>query len=144
MTEAEFDRAADRELHALERVLSELDPDEVDVELSSGVLTLTLGDGQKVIVNSHRAARQIWMAAFRNAWHFTPQPGEGRTPASLARPRKTSCAPRSGRVLGEKLGPERHDRLMRGAARPLCSRSQDARAVALELRERCRDRSFRR
>jgi CyaY protein len=101
LSEAEFDRAADDELHALERVLSELDPDEVDVELSSGVLTLTLGDGQKVIVNSHRAARQIWMAAFRNAWHFTPQPGEGGLRWATE---KDELRATLARVLAERLG----------------------------------------
>jgi CyaY protein len=97
LSEAEFDRAADDELHALER----MDPDEVDVELSSGVLTLTLGDGQKVIVNSHRAARQIWMAAFRNAWHFTPQPGgEGLRWTT----EKDELRATLSRVLAERLG----------------------------------------
>jgi CyaY protein len=72
LPEDEFDRAADAELHALEASLSRLDPDEVEVDLASGVLTLELADGQKVVVNSHRAAGQIWMAAFRSAWHFSP------------------------------------------------------------------------
>ena len=72
MTESEFDTAAAAELHALEAALSEVDPDELDVELSSGVLTLTFADDQKIVINSHRAAGQIWMAAFRTAWHFSP------------------------------------------------------------------------
>src|SRR5258707_1195174 len=28
--------------------------------------------GQGLIINSHRAAGQMWMAAFRQAWHFSP------------------------------------------------------------------------
>lgn len=73
MDATEFDQIADEELHHLESRLGDLDPDEVEVELSSGVLTLTLGDGGKIIVNSHRAAGEIWMAAFRKAWHFQPK-----------------------------------------------------------------------
>ena len=101
MTEADFDRAADEELHALERAFAEYDPDEVDVELASGVLTLTLGDGQKVIVNSHRAARQIWMAAFRSAWHFSPAPTDGGV---RWRTDKDELRETLSRLLSERLG----------------------------------------
>jgi frataxin-like iron-binding protein CyaY len=59
MDDHEFDRIAEQELDALERTLGELDPDEVEVSLASGVLTLTFADGAKVVVNSHRAAREI-------------------------------------------------------------------------------------
>ena len=76
MEEALFDKIADAELHSLENALGELDPDECEVEEAAGVLTLTFADRSKIIVNSHRAARQIWMAAHlpgtRQAWHFSP------------------------------------------------------------------------
>ena len=76
MDESLFDRIADKELHALEGALSELDPDECEVDNASGVLTLSLAGGSKLVVNSHRAARQIWLAAYlpgvRRAWHFSP------------------------------------------------------------------------
>src|SRR5439155_18201485 len=71
--EAKFDKIADTELVELERILGDFDPDELEVELSAGVLTLTFADGQKIVVNSHRAAGQIWMAGFRTAWHFSPR-----------------------------------------------------------------------
>jgi len=77
-TEDYFDKIADAELHRLDRALGELDPDELEVELSQGVLTCTFSDGQKMIINSHHAAGQIWMAAFRNAWHFTPTDTSGQ------------------------------------------------------------------
>jgi CyaY protein len=72
MDDAEFDQIADAELKHLEARLGELDPDELEAELSQGVLTCTFADGQVLVVNSHRAAGQIWMAAFRTAWHFSP------------------------------------------------------------------------
>src|SRR5262245_46402344 len=68
-----YDKIADAELHALEKALGNVDPDEMEVDLSQGVLTLEFSDGDKVIVNSHRAAGEIWMAAFRKAWHFGPR-----------------------------------------------------------------------
>jgi CyaY protein len=101
VTEAEFDRVADAELHAIEKSLSLVDPDELDVELSQGVLTLTLADDQQIIVNSHRAAGQIWMAAFRTAWHFSPKQ-EGDVLAW--RTEKDELRATLKRVLTEKLG----------------------------------------
>ncbi len=70
MTEAEFERVADDTMRALERSLSDVDSMEMDLQM--GVLTIEFGDGAKFIVNSHRAAKQIWMAAERTAWHFDP------------------------------------------------------------------------
>jgi CyaY protein len=77
MDDATFDKIADEELHHLASALDECDPDELEAELSQGVLTVSFPDGEKLIVNSHRAAGQIWMAAFRQAWHFTPSREEG-------------------------------------------------------------------
>jgi CyaY protein len=54
----------------LDRALSAFDPDEVESYLGGDVLNITLGDGTKIVINRHRAARQIWMAAQRQAWHF--------------------------------------------------------------------------
>lgn len=75
-----FDRGADAQLRRIEKALSGFDPDELDAYLGGDVLTITLGNGQKIIINRHRAARQIWMAALRRAWHFDPAPaGTWRT-----------------------------------------------------------------
>jgi len=96
-----YDKIADAELHSLEKSLAEIDPDELDVELSQGVLTLEFSDGEKVIVNSHRAAGEIWMAAFRTAWHFGPRQEDGkwlwRTPDAELRSTLRE-------VLSKKLG----------------------------------------
>jgi CyaY protein len=77
MDERLFDTLADAELRALEDALGDVDPDECEVDNAAGVLTLSLADGSRLVINSHRAARQIWMAAHlpgaRNAWHFSPQ-----------------------------------------------------------------------
>jgi CyaY protein len=97
-----FDRIADAELRALDQALGDLDPDELEVELSQGVLTCTFGDGQKLIVNSHHAAGQIWMAAFRTAWHFSPhEVGDGKIEW---RTDKEELRSTLRRVLEEKLG----------------------------------------
>ena len=94
-----FDRVADAQLRRLEKAISSFDPDEVEADIGGDVLTLTCGDETKIIINRHRAARQIWMAALRRAWHFDPQPGgEWKTAAG------EELVATLEQVLGEKLG----------------------------------------
>jgi len=69
MDEREFDLIAETTLLRLEICLSELD-DTLEVELSMGVLSIEFESGKKFVINSHRAARQIWMSANATAWHF--------------------------------------------------------------------------
>ena len=78
MDDSEFDRRARDELGYIEDQFMDVDPDEVDVSSTDGVLTLELRDGVKVVVNAHRAARQIWMAAVADAWHFDLDASDGR------------------------------------------------------------------
>jgi CyaY protein len=68
LAEARFERAADEALSCLVTQLEDVDGLEADLEM--GILTLEFDDGTRYVVNSHRAARQIWMAADRSAWHF--------------------------------------------------------------------------
>jgi CyaY protein len=78
MDDAEFEHAATGELRYLEDAFADVDPDEVEVSTSDGVLRLDLRDGTRIVINSHRAARQIWMAAVASAWHFDPTAGGWR------------------------------------------------------------------
>ena len=96
-----FDQIADAELRHLESALGELDPDELEVELSQGVLTLTLAGDAKIIVNSHHAAGEIWMAAFRQAWHFAPKEEGGRVEWRTTRDELHATL---SQILKEKLG----------------------------------------
>ena len=100
MDESEFDRIAREELHALEDAFADVDPDVVEVSTSDGVLRLDLRDGTRVVINSHRAARQIWMAAIATAWHFDPTPeGAWRSPKSGEELRPTLA-----RLVHERVG----------------------------------------
>lgn len=72
MTDPEFEKLADAALTSLRAALDDLGLD-VEVELAMGILSLEFPDGGKYIINSHRAAKQIWMAAERSAWHFDPR-----------------------------------------------------------------------
>lgn len=69
LTESEYSAFAATELHALLAALDSLG-DALDAELAGDILTVEFGDDKTYVINSHTAARQIWMAAERQAWHF--------------------------------------------------------------------------
>src|SRR5215510_10959798 len=100
MDDVEFDRIAREELHHLEDALSEVDPDECEVSSSDGVLRLDLRDGTRIVINSHRAARQIWMAAIASAWHFDPA-GDGTWRAAKT---GEQLRPTLARLVHERIG----------------------------------------
>ncbi len=95
-----FDDRAHAELADLADRLSTLDPDDVEVSTAAGVLRLDLRDGTRVVINSHRAAGQIWMAAVSTAWHFDPMP-DGRWHATRT---GEELRPTLTRLLRERLG----------------------------------------
>ncbi|MCB9652914.1 MAG: iron donor protein CyaY [Deltaproteobacteria bacterium] len=68
--EAKFEGLAERTLATMVEALASMEEESMDADLESGVLTIAFDDGTRFVVNSHRAARQIWMAANARAWHF--------------------------------------------------------------------------
>jgi CyaY protein len=70
LSEEQYEALALPELSALVRALDTLEHPDIEAELASDILTIEFTDGTRYVVNSHRAARQIWMAAERSAWHF--------------------------------------------------------------------------
>ena len=84
MDEATFDKSAREELRAIEDAFADIDPDDVEITTSDGVLRLDLRDGTKIVINSHRAARQIWMAAVATAWRCYRSPARRQSSSSGA------------------------------------------------------------
>jgi CyaY protein len=72
----EFERLAYDELQLIEEALGSVDG--VDMDLADGILTLEFEEGPKVVINSHSAARQIWVAANLAASHFSYDPKTSR------------------------------------------------------------------
>ncbi len=70
LSESKFEMLADETLNRMLEALAEHEDEDFEVDLESGVLTIEFADGAKYVINSHRAARQIWMAAETTAWHF--------------------------------------------------------------------------
>jgi CyaY protein len=90
MDEATFDKLAERELEYLEGRLAGLP--EVEVDSTGDVLTVEFEDGSRYVINSHRAARQVWLSAELRASHYT-------------------LAEATSRWLDDKTGEDLHARL---------------------------------
>jgi CyaY protein len=99
MEEVEFEHVARDELRHLEDAFADVDPDDVEVSSSDGVLRLDLRDGTRIVINSHRAARQIWMAAVASAWHFDPTAGGWRAAKT-----GEDLRPTLARLVKERIG----------------------------------------
>jgi len=70
VTDSEFETLADAAIAALERAI-EAAPLDADLEMKgTGVLELEFGDGARMVVNRHSAAREIWVAAPSGGFHF--------------------------------------------------------------------------
>lgn len=69
MTETEFLQRADDVLGAIERAVDATGAD-LECSRSGNVLTLELGDGSKVIVNSQAPMQQMWVAGRNGAFHY--------------------------------------------------------------------------
>jgi CyaY protein len=68
MTESEFHRAVDAVLSRIEAAVER--EEDLDVELESGILTITCPDESRVIVNRQTPNREIWVAARSGGFHF--------------------------------------------------------------------------
>jgi len=99
LSEPEFERLAAAELNRMIEAVIACD-DTLDPDLQSGVLTIVFEDGTKYVINSHRAARQIWMAAERNAWHFDLD----GTSSDWKTTQGDELWSTAARVVGNKLG----------------------------------------
>jgi len=76
MTESEFHGAVEAILARIESSLE--DEESLDVDLESGILTVTCEDGSKVIVNRQTPNREIWLAARSGGFHFAFRDGAWR------------------------------------------------------------------
>jgi CyaY protein len=70
MDDSSYQHLADDALKHIENMLEDVDADDVDVERSGGVVTLTFKDRSKAVINTQRPTRQLWLAANARAWHF--------------------------------------------------------------------------
>ena len=76
MNESDFHREVDALLARIEAGIEA--SDSLDVDLESGILTVTCADGSRVIVNRQTPNREIWVAARSGGFHFRKVDGEWR------------------------------------------------------------------
>jgi len=101
ISEAEYETRAAPELKQLLDAIDAIETDELEAELESDILTLEFSDDTRYVINSHRAARQIWMAAERSAWHFDWEPARQAWIASKTGDELWQAL---ATVIGKKLG----------------------------------------
>ncbi|WP_223669935.1 iron donor protein CyaY [Kangiella shandongensis] len=70
LTESEFNELMDDTIIAIEEALDELDELDLDYETSGGILTVTLENGTKVIINRQTPLKQLWLAAKDGGYHL--------------------------------------------------------------------------
>ena len=73
----EFLQHAEACMQAILAKLDAFDPDELEADLSAGVLRITFADSRNCILNRQSAAHQIWLAEGASAWHFARDPVSG-------------------------------------------------------------------
>ena len=101
LSESDYEAVAAPALHDLIESLDALTQDSVEAELASDILTIEFDDGERYVLNSHRAARQIWLSAERSAWHFDYVPSTKSWVASKSGDEMWSTLTR---LLSTKLG----------------------------------------
>jgi CyaY protein len=71
MDEREFEQlAADTWKQVLD-LFDGIDSDDADVEQAGDVIRIDYRGGSRVVLNTQRPARQLWLAGGRQAWHFS-------------------------------------------------------------------------
>ncbi len=71
MDESRYLRLVGETFRKIEDAVTDVDPADLDLDSAGDVLTLTMKNGVRCIVNTQRPTRQIWVAARANAWHFS-------------------------------------------------------------------------
>lgn len=100
-TDQTFLQHADQCMAAILQQLDAFDPDDLEADLSMGVLKLSFRDGRKCILNRQTAAHQIWLAEGATAWHFVLDAQTGRWMDTKGRGDLHTIL---GDVIGKKLG----------------------------------------
>jgi len=79
LTETEFNQKMDDTIIAIEEALDDLDELDIDYETSGGILTITLENGSKVIINRQTPLKQLWLAAKDGGYHLDWKDGQWLT-----------------------------------------------------------------
>ena len=70
MDERLYERLASSTFKRVIDLFEDIDPEEADVDSSGDVVRIELASGARVVLNTQRPVRQIWLAGGQAAWHF--------------------------------------------------------------------------
>lgn len=76
MDESEYNALVARTFRRLMTALDHVDPDLVDTESTGDMITITASTGEKCIINTQRATRQVWVAGKGQGVHFSHASGK--------------------------------------------------------------------
>ncbi len=71
MDEHRYERLAKDTFERVLDLFEKVDPDDADVEPAGDVIRIDLRGGSRIVLNTQRPARQIWLAGGQRAWHFS-------------------------------------------------------------------------
>jgi CyaY protein len=71
MDEHEFERTAAETFRRVMDLFDGVDPDDADIEPSGDVLRIDCRGGRRIVLNTQRPARQVWLAGGTSAYHFS-------------------------------------------------------------------------
>lgn len=78
LDETAFDELAAGIFKRLLSAIDRVDPDLLEADGSSDMVTIAAASGEKVVVNTQRAARQLWVAGRGEGVHFTYDAAAGQ------------------------------------------------------------------
>jgi CyaY protein len=78
MDEREFEQHAAEAWKRVLDLFEDIDSDEADVEQAGDVIRIDYRGGSRVVLNTQRPARQLWLAGGASAWHFSFDAAQGK------------------------------------------------------------------
>jgi iron donor protein CyaY len=71
MEEREFEKLASEIFRRVMDLFEDVDPEDADVEPSGDVIRIDCRGGRRIVLNTQRPARQIWLAGGTSGYHFS-------------------------------------------------------------------------
>ena len=76
--EGRYNQLASQAFKRIVAAADQVDPDALETDATGDMVTLTASSGEKCIVNTQRAARQLWVAGKSQGIHFGYDEPSGR------------------------------------------------------------------
>lgn len=78
LDESTYNQEVARVFRRILDAVDQLDPDELEADSTGDMVTLTAAGGEKCVVNTQRAVRQIWVAGKGQGIHFSHDAATGK------------------------------------------------------------------